>query len=513
MRLSDLSLEEKVGQMFAVNHRGTGMTDISRTLIESRSIGGIFLGTDCLEEPRQVHRLTAELQRAALGTRLGIPLFISADFIAGAGCKLRRGAVHFPKNRALAVSGDEKLAYESGRITATESLAMGVNFNYSPVVDINNNPDNPVIGTHSFGEDRELVSRLGSAVIRGYQEHGLIATAKHFPGHGDTHVDSHEDLPVLPFGKERLEAFEFAPFVRAIESGVEAVMVGHIAVPALDPSGMPASLSHAITTGILRERLGFGGLVVTDGLSMKGVTNRFSMEEACIRAVAAGADILLATVPSGEMALSLIDAVLDAVRGGRIEERRIDEAAARILAVKRKYGLLPEAFALRPFDPAATDRESDRAVSLTAARKAVSPLHGMRPLAEDGRLPDAVTLIRDAQTARFADILRGKGVLAKDIVVDGEAGLPEAIAGTDVAGRVLVAAGYPKPMRREVLAACREALARRPKSAWIHFGSPYDADSLQGVPVLLLYDTAADLQQAAAEYVLGQSGTWSEGCL
>lgn len=507
MRLSDLSLEEKVGQMFAVSHRGTEMTDISKRLIETRGIGGIFLGTDCLEEPRQVHRLTTELQRAALGTRLGIPLFISADFVAGAGCKLRRGAVHFPKNRALAVSGDEALAYESGRITAEESLAMGVNFNYSPVVDINNNPDNPVIGTHSFGEDKELVSLLGSAVIRGYQDHGLIATAKHFPGHGDTHVDSHEDLPVLPFGRQRLEAFEFAPFRRAIESGVEAVMVGHIAAPALDPSGMPASLSPAIITGILRRQLGFGGLVVTDGLSMKGVTNRFSMEEACVRAVAAGADILLATVPDGETALSLIDAVLNAVRGGDIEERRIDESAERILAVKRKYGLLPETFALRPFDPAATGRESDRAVSLAAARKAVTPVHGMKPLAEDGRLPGAVTLIRDAQAARFADLLRSKGVLAGETVVDAETGLPGAIAGTDVSETVLVAAGGSKPMRKDVLRACREALAQRPKSAWVHFGSPYDADALQGVPMLLLYDTAADLQQAAAEYILGQSGT------
>ncbi|WP_051318250.1 glycoside hydrolase family 3 protein [Cohnella thermotolerans] len=507
MRLSDLSLEEKVGQMFAVNHLGTGMTAISRTLIEDRCVGGIFLGTDCLEEPQQVHRLTTELQRAALGTRLGIPLFISADFIAGAGCKLRRGAVHFPKNRALAVSEDEALAYESGRITAAESLAMGVNFNYSPVVDINNNPDNPVIGTHSFGEDKEMVSRLGSAVIRGYQEHGLIATAKHFPGHGDTHVDSHEDLPVLPFGRQRLESFEFVPFRRAVETGVEAVMVGHIAAPALDPSGLPASLSHAITTGILRETLGFNGLVVTDGLSMRGVTKRFSMEEACIRAVAAGADILLATVPSGELALSLIDAVLNAVRDGRLEERRIDESVERILAVKRKYGLLPEAFELRPFDPAATDRESDRAVSLAAARKAVTPIHGMRPLAKDGRLPEAVTLIRDAQAARFADLLRSAGALADEIVVDDESRLPGAIAGTNGSGTVLVAAGYPKPMRKEVLEACRESLMRRPKSVWIHFGSPYDADFLRGVPMLLLYDSTADLQQAAAEYVLGRRRT------
>ncbi|WJH32355.1 hypothetical protein N6H14_18300 [Paenibacillus sp. CC-CFT747] len=197
--LAELSLEEKVGQLFAFYLNGEEELPRARKAAGEWKAGGIFLDMGILHNPRQVYELTAELQACALEEGSGIPLFLSADLVAGAGCKLRDGgAVHFPKNRAVGEVGEAKLAYESGRITAEESLAMGVNFNYSPVVDVNNNPLNPVIGTHSFGEDPERVARMGEAVIAGYQDNGMVATAKHFPGHGDTQVDSHYALPVLP---------------------------------------------------------------------------------------------------------------------------------------------------------------------------------------------------------------------------------------------------------------------------------------------------------------------------
>ncbi|MEC0244847.1 glycoside hydrolase family 3 N-terminal domain-containing protein, partial [Paenibacillus chitinolyticus] len=370
--LDELTLEQKVGQLFTFYHLQPYFSDFAEKAVRDWHAGGLFLDMESLIDPAQVREMTDAMQRAARETESGIPLFIAADFVAGAGCKLRDGgAVHFPKNKAVGAAGDASLAYELGRITALESLELGVNFNYSPVVDINNNPLNPVIGTHSFGEDAALVTEMGRAVIRGMQEHGMIATAKHFPGHGDTRVDSHHDLPVLAFGRERLESFELAPFRGAIEAGVEAVMVGHIAVPAFDPSGMPASLSQAMTTGILREELGFGGLIVTDGLSMKGVTSRFSQAEACVLALKAGADVLLAHALTAEEGREMVDRVLAAVRGGEIGQARINEAAARVLKLKEKYIYAAAGEGNAPGEPAALLHPDSERVSLAIARKAL----------------------------------------------------------------------------------------------------------------------------------------------
>jgi beta-N-acetylhexosaminidase len=500
-----LTLEEKVGQMFTFGNRGPEITEESRELIARRKAGGIFLGGNCLDNPEQVFQLTSALQREALATENGIPLFVSADFVAGTGCKLKRGGTHFPKNFALGAAGDERLAYESGRITALESLAIGVNFNYSPVVDINNNPANPVIGTHSFGEDAELVSRLGSAVIRGYQEHGLIATAKHFPGHGNTSVDSHEALPVLTFRPDQLEAFELVPFRRAIEAGVDAIMVGHIAVPELDPSRRPASLSYPLTTGLLRNRLGFRGLIVTDGLSMKGVTNAFSIEEACVEAVLAGADILLATTDSYEQSLSVLDAVIRAVRTGRISERRIDESVERILAVKRKYGLMAERVRKRSFDAEPLQRPEHREIALEAGRKAVTPLHGPFPPLVSGTHGERPwKLIRDEKTAHFADLMMKSAAIAEQRVIavpEELPTLPELLRGES--GNLLVAISHNKPLPTDWLDSVRDAIRRRDgRVVWVHFGSPYDASRLNEVPLLLMYDHARPLQEAAAEWLL-----------
>ena len=512
MKPEQLTLEQKVGQLFALTHKGPEMSEQSRQLIQEKRIGGIFLNIDSLHTPEQVHRLTSELQKAALQNDPGIPLFISADFVAGAGCKLRGGAVHFPKNRAIGAAGDEKLAYEAGKITALESLAMGVNFNYSPVVDINNNPQNPVIGTHSFGDDKELVARLAAATIQGYQDNGLIATAKHFPGHGDTHVDSHYDLPVLEFDRRRLEEFELYPFRRAISAGVEAIMVGHIAVPALDPSGKPASLSYPITTELLRNRMGFRGLIVTDGLSMKGVANAYSMEEACILALEAGADILLATARSHEEALSMVDAVLDAVKSGRLSERRIDESVRRILDTKRKYGLAPESFRIRPFQQDALDKPEFRAVSLNIARKAVQTV-GKAPAILAGEWKSAPwVLVRDKSLDRFAALWKSAAPnTSEEMIMES----PEDLARLSEWIRpgetrpVLLAVHHNKPLDDRLLQSIRELRESDPGRTLylIHFGSPYDFLALPGVSGLSLADKAPSLQQAAFETLLGHNIT------
>jgi beta-N-acetylhexosaminidase len=504
--LSAMSLEEKVGQLFTLTNRGTKLSERTKRLVVQRRVGGIFLDMDSLVDPEQVRALTAGLQKAALSDGMGIPLFISADFVAGAGCKLQGGAVHFPKNKALGMAGDVSLIYESGRITAEESLAMGVNFNYSPVVDINNNPDNPVIGTHSFGEDCKLVAELSRAVIEGYQENGLIATAKHFPGHGDTNVDSHLALPVLPFQTERLETFELAPFREAIRAGVEAIMVGHIAVPAWDSSLHPASLSKEITTGWLRNKLGFEGLIITDGLSMKGVTSLYSLQDACILALEAGADILLATGETPDAEDAMVEAVITAVRTGRISIERIEESVIRILKVKQKYGLNRDKMesSLTTDSGRFMTNSSHEEISLKLARKAAAPVQGMRPIfsAQRDRTKDWY-LLWDRQTEEFRDQLSARVSFAMEKRLESCEEVVEAINSCGSAP-ILVSLTHNKLMNPEMLSELNRVARERKNMVLVHFGSNYDLRHLPDVPALLMYDRAPSLQNAAVEYLMGE---------
>ncbi|WP_438347636.1 glycoside hydrolase family 3 protein [Paenibacillus sp. FA6] len=506
MERTTMSLEEKVAQLFTVSAGGTVLDDTIRKLIAEWKIGGVFLGTTCLHQPEQVHALTVEMQQVSMKEGSGQPLFISADFIAGVGCKLKDGAVHFPKNRAIGETQDEALAYEAGRITAMESLAMGVNFNYSPVVDINNNPLNPVIGTHSFGEDPDLVSRLGSAIIRGYQDHGLIATAKHFPGHGDTHVDSHEDLPLLSFDAERMDSFELIPFKRAIADGVDSVMVGHIAVPSLDETLTPASLSYPITTGLLRHKLGFDGVIVTDGLSMKGITNQFTQAEACVKALQAGADILLAFPNSYEDAVSMLEAVILAVKDGTISESRIDESLERLNRVRQKYHLTSDTFEQKPYDSSLFLTEEAVKVDDALAMKALTPLQGIQAGCLTEQLHNltseqACILICYEQCTSFVQLLLAKAPELKLVSVKDVDQTVQAISETGEADLIIVATAGSKPLGKDKSALINERIKSRKQSVWVHFGSPYDMDDVQA-PSLLVYDFAPSLQKAAASYLL-----------
>ncbi|RJE83971.1 hypothetical protein D3P07_24520 [Paenibacillus sp. 1011MAR3C5] len=510
--LETMTLEEKVGQLFTFYYHETSFGAEAELYIEGFKAGGIFLDMGCLDSPEQVHELTGRMQRSALDNGSGQPLFIAADFVAGAGCKLPRGgAVYFPKNMAIGAAADEELAYETGRVTAEESLAMGVNFNYSPVVDINNNPNNPVIGTHSFGDTRELVTRMGACVIRGYQEHGMIATAKHFPGHGDTNVDSHLDLPVLNFDRERLETFELAPFRAAITAGVEAVMIGHIAVPAIDPSCLPASLSYSVITELLRKEMGFEGLIVTDGMSMKGVTSAYTQSKACVMALKAGADIVLVCPANREEAQEMVGAVLEAVRSGELSIERIDESAARIIRSKRKYGLTSERFEQLPFDPSRFDTASSRAISMEVARKAIQ-IHGdqsiwssIQSLAHSG--PMRIRLICEQSLPIFADRVVGDGAAAELKRIDAYDQLPDTLEQWGEDGPVIAAITCNKRMRRDVLERINRVAVRcRNPLLLVHFGSPYDAEFYTDIPVLLMHDRAPSLQEAAAEYIKGLLG-------
>ena len=271
-----------------------------------------------------------EMQRLAK-----VPLLIADNFEGGVGYVLF-GATRLPLAMAIGATGDERLAYEAAKVTAEEGRAIGVNVNFYPVADVSNNARNPIINIRSFGEDPARVSCFVRAYIRGTQENGQIATAKHFPGHGDVATDSHLEMPVLNVGRARLESVELPPFRAALAEGVDAVMSAHIWLPQLEPEkGVPSTLSKNVMTTLLRDELHFEGVIFTDSMTMRGVTSNFQPADATLRAVEAGSDIVLLPpdVPTS------FNAIKEAVASGRIPETRIDASVRRILTAKAKLNL------------------------------------------------------------------------------------------------------------------------------------------------------------------------------
>jgi beta-N-acetylhexosaminidase len=331
--LKEMTLEEKIGQMVACRYSGHFVNRNTedfrnlRNLIVDQKIGGLIIFGG---EVYETAILTNTLQKLA-----EIPLLIASDFERGTGNQID-GATLFPPLMSLGAANSEELAYQMGKITAFEGRALGIHMTYAPVVDVNVNPDNPIINTRSIGEDPEQVGSIAQAFIKGCQDHGLIATAKHFPGHGDTDLDSHSVLATITGDRERLNKVELYPFKKAIEAGVQAIMTAHLHIPALDPTpDLPATLSRPILTDLLRKEMGFKGMIVTDAMEMGGVTTLYTPDEAALKAVKAGVDMLLLP-PEPEQ---VIQALVNAVREGQISESRIDESANRILQAKARVGL------------------------------------------------------------------------------------------------------------------------------------------------------------------------------
>jgi beta-N-acetylhexosaminidase len=275
-----------------------------------------------------------------------IPLIIGADLEAGAGYRARGGyfvpngidlgsSTIFPPQMAVGATGDTSLAYEMGRVTALEGRALGIHIAYAPVLDVNNNPANPVINTRSFGEDPAMVARLGAAFIHGVQANGMVATGKHFPGHGDTDTNSHLDIPVVTVSRSRLDSVELVPFRAAISSGVSGIMSFHGEMVALDSSGVPGTLSQKVMTGVLRDQLHFSGMVISDAMDMAGVLKQFGADEAVKRGIAAGIDILI----QPQNVTKTIDAVVAGISEGRYAEARLDKSVRRVLQLKRTFDL------------------------------------------------------------------------------------------------------------------------------------------------------------------------------
>ncbi len=327
--------------------------------VDSLGVGGIIVS---IGSPLEVASRLNHLQG-----RAAVPLLVASDLEAGTAIRLT-GGTPFPTNMGVGAAGREQDAWEMGRITALEGRAVGIHLTFSPVADVNNNPANPIINTRSFGEDPAAVGRLVSAAVRGTQAHGMLATAKHFPGHGDTGTDSHIALPVIPADWARLDSVELVPFRAAVAAGVAAVMSAHVAMPALaggDPRA--ATVSPAILGGVLRDSLGFEGLAVTDALDMGALVSAYGPGEAAVLALEAGADLLLQ--PADPVAA--VDAVARAVEAGRIPEARLDRSVRKLLAIKERLGLYRER--LVPLDsvPARVGVQANQAVAADLARRAI----------------------------------------------------------------------------------------------------------------------------------------------
>jgi beta-N-acetylhexosaminidase len=327
--LERLSLEDKVAQLMIP--RPTSWEMSPRDYVDQLGVGGLIVDRDTYRDPRQLANYVAAAQQAAT-ERNGVPLFIACDQEGGHIRFMRSIATEVPSNMGLGATGDASAAAEAAAILASELLAVGVNWNLAPVVDVNNNPRNPVIGARAYSDHPAVVSAFAREAIRAYQAAGLLACAKHFPGHGDTNVDSHVGLPTIPHRRARLDQVELVPFRAAIEVGVASIMTAHLLVPALDDEWI-GTLSAPILTGLLRGELGFDGIVVTDALEMRGVSDLLPEPQAAVESVRAGADSLL-TARRMDLNQETFRALLHAVRSGHIPSLRFESALRRLFEAK-----------------------------------------------------------------------------------------------------------------------------------------------------------------------------------
>ncbi len=326
-------VETALGQLFIVGFRGTEPEQGLRDLLRGLRPSGVILFRRNLLAPEQILRLTTFLQETAADA----PLFIAVDEEGGRVSRLPDPFTRFPPARVVGRSASPELAAACASVMAREMRAVGLNFNFAPVLDVDTRAENPVIGDRSFGPDPEIVASLGLAFLKGLRGEGVLGLVKHFPGHGDTSEDSHVTLPVVPHGIERLEAVELAPYrmLFRLPDGPEALMTAHVLYPALDPE-RPATLSRPILTDLLRQRLGYGGLVVTDDLEMRAVADRVGPETAAVQALQAGADQLLFCHTPG-LALRCLREVARALERGLLSEGAISKSLEKVRALKQKY--------------------------------------------------------------------------------------------------------------------------------------------------------------------------------
>ena len=329
--VNKMTLDEKIGQMIVAGFNGTDVNEELINLVNTNKVGGVILFKRNIETSEQLKKLNNNID----GLNKEIPLSISVDEEGGRVNRLPSDMEKFSSAREVGLKNDKDYAYNNGKSIGESLKVTGFNMNYAPVLDIFSNPKNTVIGDRAFGSDVETVSTMGIATMKGIEEEGIISVIKHFPGHGDTSVDSHYGLPIVYKTLEELENFELIPFKKAIKEGCKAIMVSHILLDKIDKQN-PSSMSETVVTDILREQLGFDGVVITDDMEMGAITENFTIEDACVQSIIAGCDIVL--IGSGnESIYNTIKAIKDSISNGKITEERINESVVRIIKLKNEY--------------------------------------------------------------------------------------------------------------------------------------------------------------------------------
>ena len=525
--LASLTLREKAAQIVWPSVFGDYVSGDSpqwRQLtdeVKNEKVGGFTISVG---SPIEVAAKLNDLQAMSK-----VPLLFGSDLEAGAGFRARGGyfvpnaidlggAILFPPEMAIGATRDTTLAYEQGRLTAIEGRALGIHIAYAPVLDVNNNPDNPVINTRSYGEDPELDARLGVAFIHGLQDHGMMATGKHFPGHGDTGTNSHLALPIVTVSRSRLDTVELVPFRAAVNGGVGAIMSFHGAMPALDSSGVPGTLSSKVLTDLLRGEMGFKGIIISDAMDMRGVLDQFGAAEAAKRAVAAGIDVLIQPLNVSET----IDAVVDGVREHRYTEARLDSSVRRVLEEKRHLGLaqrkLVDLNALRFLVGDSSNLQIARKVAEKSITLVKDSLRSVPIAVRTGKVL-SITLARrsdlGAGNAFNAELRTGLPNLRTEFMSTEDAALnfPRLIAAADSAD-VTIVGSYVGQNWDAVTASAPQAFAnflqmlmqRGRNPIVVAFGNPYLLQQLPWVGTYLVAWGGYPVSQtAAARALLGTS--------
>ncbi|MWV42642.1 hypothetical protein GRF59_03295 [Paenibacillus sp. HJL G12] len=525
--MSYMTVSEQVGQMLMPDIRqwnGQVTTTVNEGLkrsIHDQDLGGLILFDKNIVDVRQVTTLTHDLQMEAGD----IPLFLGIDQEGGV-VKRIPGGTNLPGQMALGATGDTSLAEAAGKLTGEELKALGLQVNFAPVLDINSNPDNPIIGMRSFGSKADLVSRLGLGTIKGLRQSGVIAAVKHFPGHGDTTVDSHLGMPVLTHNRERLDAVELKPFRAAIDNGVEMIMTAHIAFPAVDNEHVislkdgssvpiPATLSKKVLTGLLREELGYKGIIISDAFTMNAIAEHFGENKAVERAVSAGVDIIL--MPQDPAAAH--QTLVNAVNSGRIPIETIHTSVKRILELKSKYGLFDRSESLTHKLTALNHvigSEEHRTVEREIAERAVTLLAG-----RDGKHPDQIhqgdrVVIAAAEVEQAKQLERqlkqaaNNLSLKTEISVIGQGKTNEALQAMDKADYVILASYQFRNVASQfvwsdVQSWIDELNKRNKRYALLSLGNPYETIYLKNVRSgLALYGKQEPNTTAGIKVLLGR---------
>ncbi|MGW1213656.1 glycoside hydrolase family 3 protein [Streptomyces sp. NPDC002499] len=530
--ISRMTLPEKVGQLFVMRVYGHSATapdqaDIDANLSEigvrtaaeliaKYRVGGIiyFTWAHNTRDPHQIAGLSNGIQKASLKQPRGLPVLVATDQEHGIVCRVGAPATLFPGAMAIGAGGSRADARTLGRISGAELRAMGINQDYSPDADVNVNPANPVIGVRSFGADPDAVAELVAAEVKGYQSSRVAATAKHFPGHGDTAVDSHFGFPVITHSRALWSTLDAVPFRAAIDARIDSIMTAHIMVPALDDSGDPATLSHPILTGILRGELGYDGVVITDSLGMEGVRQKYGDDRVPVLALKAGVDQLL-NPPSLDIAWN---AVLNAVRDGELTEARLDESILRVLRLKARLRLFEEPY-VRQGDVdrvvgtrshlATADRIAERTTTLLVNEGGLLPLsHGThKKVLVVGADPASPSGTTGPPTGVLAAALTGLGFTATALstgTAPSAATIAKAVAAAKDADAVVVgtynvaAADAQTKLVEQLVATGKPVVA-------VAIRNPYDVARLPSVRAVLAAYSWTDVElRAAARVIAGR---------